>query len=301
MAVTLRKQQPASPSATSRIETAQSRLEETNRKLAQLHEQRNAALLRDDNGAAVAFGIEIANLKLAARADEDKISLLREAAAREAREREARERGARIEKIEKRLAERDAVGRELVEAVAAADRAFRQLIDIGHSVQSAWNWPASDVPAILLSPAAIAHALSAELYRIGARPKVGGGQVEPHGLHAGLNFPGSRCPRFELVHLPERIPALTVVLAEATAFASAIMRGKRSSAHIDVPVAVSIANGAVPRTEAQERLSALLQRQHELSEDISPQGELAYKAHMEQVRQAQDEVAAEKEIGASHA
>jgi hypothetical protein len=291
MAVTLRKQQSAPPSATSRIEIAQSRLEETNRKLAQLHEQRNAALLRDDNAAAVQFGIEIANLKLAARADEDKISLLREQAAREEQARRAREREAQIEQIEKKLSERDAAGRELVEAVAAADRAFRQLIDIGFEVQALWSWPPSDLQACLLSHAAISHALAAELYRIGGRPRVGGGQVEPYGVHAGINFPGSRVPRFELTHLPERIPALTTVLAEATAFASAIMRGKRSSASPDVAVPAPVPTR--PRSAAEEALGNLLKRQAEMAEDASVD-EAEYKRLIGQIVEAQAAVSAEQ-------
>jgi hypothetical protein len=315
MAVVARKQTP--PSAASRIEAAQAALEETNRKLAELNEQRNAALLRDDNGAAVAFGIELANLRLAARADEDKIGLLREAAAREEQARRAKEKEALIGKIEKLLAGRDAAGRELADAVAAADRAFRKLIDIGVEVQNMWSWPASDVPAILLSPAAIAHALSGEMYRIGARPKVGGGQVEPHGVHAGVDFPGSRVPRFELTHLPEKIPPLTAVLQQASAHASNIMRGVRPSAEVEVPHVAArheeqIRGGAaqvgssapappdngnaVPLTTAQERLAGLLKRQAELAED--PAHESEYFDAVAAVAVAQAELDAEQRVGA---
>jgi hypothetical protein len=255
MAVTLRKQQPSSPSAADRLKAAQAALEEVNRKLAELNEKRNAALLADDNAAAIDFGIETANLKLSARAYEDKIRLLQQAAAEQERSRREREREGVIKRIEDKLEQRNQAGAELADAVAAADRAFRKLIDVGFEVQSLWSWPPSDLPACLFSHAAITHALTHEMYRIGARPMLGGGQVEPAGFHAGIHFPGARVPRFELTHLPERIPPLTAVLQQATAHASAIMRGKRSSAQIDIPVSAPATNGnVVPRTAAHARI-----------------------------------------------
>jgi hypothetical protein len=113
-----------------------------------LHEQRNTELLKDNNAGAIELGVRIANLKLAARAHEDKIGLLREAAEKEAAERRTREREGLIRQIESKLAVRDSAGKELADAVAKADRAFRRLIDIGAEIQNLWNWPASDVPAI---------------------------------------------------------------------------------------------------------------------------------------------------------
>jgi hypothetical protein len=295
MAVAARKQ-PASPSAASRIEVAQAALEESNRKLVQLHEQRNAALLRDDNGAAVQFGIELANLRLAARAEEDKIGLLKAEAAREEQERKDKEREAQIGKIEKLLAARDSAGKELADAVAAADRAFRRLIDIGVEVQAAWNWPASEVPAILASHAAITHALTHELYRVGSRPMVGGGQIEPHGIHAGVHFPGAKVPH-ELVNLPERIPALTAVLQQATEHASNIMRGKRPSVEdASMSTPASSVNGML-LTTAQERLAGLWKRQAELSKDVSVAGEQEYARVVAEIAVAQAELDAEQQIG----
>jgi len=306
MAVVLRKQaQPASTSATDRISAAQSALEQANARLAELHEQRNAALLRDDNGAAVQFGIEASNLKLVARAEEDRIALLRERAEREAAERRTREREGQVRRIEKKLGERDSVGRELGDAIAAADRAFRKLIDIGAEVQALWSWPPSDVPAILLSPAAIARALSGELYRIGARPRVGGGQVEPHGVHAGVNFPGAKPPRHELVNLPERIPALTAILQQATAHASNIMRGVRSSAPADIAVcpAAPDTNGGdapVQRSEAERRKSDLHVQMAKLAEDMTPAGEAEYLRVVGELAQVEAEIAAQQRVEQQH-
>jgi hypothetical protein len=307
MTVALRKPQPSPPSATSRIEAARLALEESNRKLAELNERRNQCLLKDDNAGAVELGIELANLRLTTRAHEDKIALLREAAAREEQERRAQEKEAQIGKIEKLLAGRDVAGRELADAVAAADRAFRKVIDIGVEAQAEWNWPPSDIPACLLSHAAISHALQAEMYRIGGRPMLGGGQVEAP--HAGIHFPGARVPRHELVNLQEKIVPLTAVLQEATAHASNIMRGKRLDTEVDVAVSAPATNGnagTVPvsndqgespsRTPARERLGVLLKQQAELAED--PTREAEYRDVIAALTQAQDEVTAEQKVGA---
>jgi hypothetical protein len=239
-----------------------------------------------------------ANRTLEARAHEDKIRLLREAAEREANERRVREREGLIQRIEGKLAERDAAGVELAESIARADRAYRRLIDIGLEVQAAWNWPPSDFAACLLSHPAISAALTHEMYRVGGRPMLGGGQVEKP--HAGINFPGAPVPRFELTHLPERIPALTAVLQQATEHASNILRGKRPGApgvEISTPVAVAapVVNGnAVPRTAAQERLSDLNSQLVKLGEDMTPAGEQEYQRVVSEIAQVQGQIAKEQ-------
>jgi hypothetical protein len=303
MAVALSKQpQSAAPSATDRISAAARALEEANRKLVELNEQRNQCLLKDDNAGAIELGIAIANLKLSARAEEDRIALLRERAAEEERARKAKEKEALVGKIEKKLAGRDAAGKELASALAAADRAFRKLIDIGAEVQALWSWPPSDIPAILLSPAAIAHALSGELYRVGARPRVGGGQIEPHGVHAGVTFPGAKPPRHDLVNLPERIPALTAILQQATAHGSAIMRGMRP-AEVEVPVsapapATSGGDAPVQRSDAERRKSDLHVQMAKLAEDVTPAGEAEYLRVVGELAQVEAELAAQKQVEA---
>jgi hypothetical protein len=294
MAAPARKE-PAPASASDRLTTTQVALEETNRKIGELDAQRNECLLADNNEGAIKVGIELAGLKLAAGAHADKIQLLRSLVEKEAAERRGQERERVIEGIEDKLAARAAVGRELADSVAAAERAFRKLIDIGNEIQNSWSWPPSDIAAILLSPVAISHALSAELYRIGGRPRMGGGQVEPHGIHAGVDFPGAKVPRFELTHLPEKIPAFTSALAEATAFASAVMRGKRPGVQVDVAVPVPAMNGnAVQLTPAQGALGKLLKRQAAMVEDPSTSDE-DYKRLIDQIAQAQAVVSAEQQ------
>jgi hypothetical protein len=290
MAAPARKSEPTPPSATGRLEAATSALADVNRRISELTEQRNAALLKDDDATAIRLGSEIDALHQAAKAHEDKIKLLRAAAEQELAERRAREREGLITRIEDKLAARDAVGRELQDAVAAADRAFRKLIDIGTEVQAAWSWPASDIPACLLSHGAITTALSHELYRIGGRPKLLGGQ--PEHPHAGRSFPGAKSPRFELANLPERIPAITTVLQQATEHASNIMRGKRPSAQVDVVVSapLPVMNGG-PRTAAQEALGKLLKQQQQMVDTSADEAE--YKRLIDQIAEAQAAVTAE--------
>jgi hypothetical protein len=285
---------------TKRLEREQGALEEANARLAELNARRNAALLGDDNAAAIELGIEIANLNLATRAHADKIQLLREAAAREEQARREKEREGLVERIEKKLAERDSAGKELASAIAKADQAYRKLLDIGLEVMGAWNWPASDLPACLLSHGAITAALTHEMYRIGGRPMLGGGQVEK--LHAGIHFPGARVPRYELTHLPEKIVPLTGVLQQATAHASNILRGKRPSAEVEVSASAPAVNGSTVTT-AEARLAGLWKRQAELEAEIAkdPAREREYFDVVAQIAAAQSVVTAEQQAGAAHA
>jgi hypothetical protein len=296
MAAQARKE-PAPPSASDRLASAQAALADVNRRISELVEQRGKLLLDDNDSEAIRLGSEIDALHQAAKAHEDKIRLLRAAAEQEAAERRAREREGLVTRIEDKLAARDAVGRELQDAVAAADRAFRKLIDLGNEAQQLWGWPESDIPACLLSSTAIAHALSGELYRVGGRERYGGGQAEPHGIHAGVNFPGAKPPRYELTHLREQITPFITVLQQASEHASNIMRGRRPSAQADVPVSApaSAINGVeVPhRSEAEARLAYLLRQQATLAEDVSPQGEEAYARCVHEIVEAQAAVSAE--------
>jgi hypothetical protein len=284
--------------ATTRLGAAELALTEATRRIGELTEQRNQCLLRDADGEAVELATEIENLRRLADGHRDKIKLLQDAARTEEQERRAKEKTGLIERIEKKLAARDSAGKELADAVAAADRAFRKLIDVGLEVTAAWNWPASNVPACLLSHAAVTHALQAEMYRVGGRPMLGGGQVEEK--HAGIHFPGAKVPRHELTHLREKIVPLVAVLAEATAHASNILRGKQLSAQVDVFMsapAPAMNGNAVTRITAQEALGKLVERQKQMVEGASVD-EVEYKRLIDQIAEAQAAVSAEQATGA---
>jgi hypothetical protein len=292
---------PRPKSATTRLEQAQADHASAISKLNELETARATALLADDGTKAAHLDGEIEQQRRLVRRFNDTINLLQSAAAEEERQRKVKERQGLIDRIEVKLQLRDRAGAELAEAVAKADAAFRRMIDIGVEVQAAWPWQPSDLPACLLSHGAISAALTHEMYRVGGRPMMGGGQVEKP--HAGIHFPGSKCPRFELIHTQDKITPFVDVLKQATTHAGSILRGKPIAAPIDVSVPVTTnGQGEAPqRTEAQIRLASLLKKQAELAENVTPAGEAAYRAQMELIRQAQDEVTAEQQLGASNA
>jgi hypothetical protein len=207
---------------------------------------------------------EIGRLRLALVSAEEK--------ARQAEvERVAKERAGQIARVEKRLADRDAAGAELIAAIAKATAAFRKMTELGQAIAAAWNWPAHDQPPILLTPDSLLHALRHELFRVG-----------------GLGFPGAKAPRLELLGLREQVPPLSAVLSEARGLAVQIMKTGRSTSGRTIPAAVTDGVPAAlranppPLTEAESRLSKLLLEQSRLAADVSPEGEAKY---LEVVRQ----------------
>jgi hypothetical protein len=294
MAVAARKQSAPS-SATSRIEAAQAALEESNRKLAELNEQRNAALLRDDNAAAVQFGIEIANLKLSARAEEDRIALLREQATREEQERRAQERAVLIEKIEAKIALRDKELEEVAAAIKQLAAASERAINLSREIVNEWTWQPHDLPPALLTPSSIMTAISHESYRLSYHARRYGGQdTDPL---AGVMLPGSRAPTLQLLEDPSRVPSMSETVCNASAFARTFLRTGKGSAVVEGVQHQAVTNG-VPgqRTDAEQQLSDLLVQMAKLAEDSSPAGEQRYLELVSQVAAVQAEVAAQQQV-----
>jgi hypothetical protein len=126
---------------------------------------------------------------------------------------------------------------------------------------------------------------------------LGGGQVEKP--HAGIHFPGARCPRHELVHLPEKIIPLPDVLKQASEHASNIMRGIKSTNGGLETSAPAVNGGETVRSPAEQRLGALLKKQAAMVEDTSVD-EAAYARLVSEIAEAQAEVTATKQIGAQH-
>jgi hypothetical protein len=306
MAVHLRKPQPqpAAPTATSRIESAQSALEEANRKLAELNEQRNQCLLKDDNAGAVALGIEAANLRLVARAEEDRIALLREAAVREEQARKAEERAAQIERIEAKIRQRDKVMEEVATAIKQLATASERAMDLNRDIIAAWSWAPHDLPPALLTPPSILAAISHESFRVSYHPRRYGG-VDTDVL-AGLGLPGARAPTLQLLEDPARVRPMVEVVRDASEFARQFLRtGKGSAAHAaleGVPhqSVADVAPGATTNgTEAPvQRLAALLKQQAELAED--PTREAEYQSVVAAIAQAQTEVDAARRVETQH-
>jgi hypothetical protein len=279
---------PKSPPV-DRIESAQAALVEANRQIAELTEQRNGALLKDETGRAIELGAQVAQLKLAARAHEDKIVLLRQQAAEEEKQRKAAERDAAISKIEVQIDARDKALEEVAAAIKQLASASERAIELNRDIVAAWTWHAHDLPPALLTPQATMTAISHESFRVSYHPRrYGGMDTDPL---AGLSLPGSRSPRFEWAEHPERVRPLVDVKRDASAFAKEFLRTGRGSAGVAAP------NGApVQRTDAEARLVGLLKQQMELAEDVTPAGEKAYALIVSEIAKAQAEVTAEKQM-----
>jgi hypothetical protein len=280
MAVPKRKQ--SADTETLRAE-AQSALQAIDAEIAELDKGR----LELEPQAVVAKEIALA----AARRDQvRRIELLDERRAEELRQRQAKAQKDLIGRVERKLGERQVAALEIAEGIKMADAGLRRLIDIARDSQAAWPWQASDLAPTLLAPSAIISAIEREIYRQGARPVLGGGMDK---FGAGIHFPGGKPTRIELAGMPQAIKPLADLMQEASDLASAIMRGKTGNAVV-APVAV-IDEADRQRTPAQAEMAKLLQRQNELSADLSPEGEAAYQVVCAEIVRVSALVEAEKQ------
>jgi hypothetical protein len=262
---------------------------ETTNKIGRLEADRNDALLRDDDKTAVRLDAELEDLRRLSRAQRDKIGLLEAKAEREANELRVKEKAALIERVERKLAERDAAAAELQTAIEGADKAFRKMINLARDVRAAWPWPAHDLPPMLLGDAAIVAAVKHELFRVGARPALGGGQDKPGST---ISFPGGVAPRLELAGLPGSVTPLGEIARGSTALASDIMRTGKSTGVITVQ-AVNGEPAPRQRTAAEEKLAALHRRQAELAADPTAD-EAVYQSVVSEIAVAAAAVDAER-------
>jgi hypothetical protein len=271
--VTLRKPQASPPSAASRLEAVQVAIEASSRRLTELSEQRSQCLLKDNDAEAIQLQTQIDTLNLEIRVHRDKAQLLAEAVREEERIRDAEQRQARIEQVEKMARERSAFVAQFTAGISKADKAMRSLIATGRSLQAAHSFLPHDALACLLMPSTIVAVLQHEMFRLGGKARLYGGQDSPH--VDITTFPGARPPRLELSGMPEQTKPLASVLAEANDLLSRILRtGKGSAVEVvqqqvdSAPEPPPPANGnAVLLTTAQERLANALKKQSALSED----------------------------------
>jgi hypothetical protein len=155
-----------------------------------------------DNGELDKLDAEIQRLELLANRHAERIKLLEVAAAEAEAERRVKEKESLIERNEKTANAREAAALEIAEGIAKADVGLRKLLETARDLQASWPWQAHDLPAILVAPSAIVTAIQHELFRIGARPLLGGGMDK---LGAGIHFPGGKAPRIELAGLPNSV------------------------------------------------------------------------------------------------
>jgi hypothetical protein len=263
------------------LDRSRSMLEEIDSKIATLVERRKERLLAGDNAVAIAkIDGEIAPLQQAAKTEADRIAVLQVEADREAAEQRAREHKALIGRIERKFAERDAAVVELAAAVKAADDAFRKVVRLGRDLTAAWAWMPHDAVACLLPPGSILTPLRHELFRVGSRPNLLGGQVSPD---AGLDFPGGQSPTLELRLAPSLVTPMVEVFAQASRCASEILHTGKSTSGRPVSAVVDgvpafMLKDPPPLTPAQRHLGELQRKLSDLSRDVSPEGEQKYLA-----------------------
>src|SRR5262245_29683791 len=120
----------------------------------------------------------------------------------------ARDQSAHIARVAALLEKRDHVLGELAKTLATAERLFREGIDLGQRVASGWPFSSQDQLVALLAAPRIANAVATEIYRIGARPHLGGNPL----ARAEVSFPGGRCDNIQFRGQPDKLPPLSDVL-----------------------------------------------------------------------------------------
>jgi hypothetical protein len=272
---------------------AEQELLDTNAKLSDTGRRRDQLLLAGDDRGLDAIEVELASLQKAAVRQADRIRLLEEQARQEEAAAVVKRRGDLIVRFEKKLAESDREADELQNLLAQAEKKFRRIIELRSDARAAWpigdshtNATAGTAEGAALSGAAVKRLLSWHLYRIGARPFLGGrpGEIKEE------DFPGAVCPRNEVRGRPLDITPFADALRAASKFAVDMMKGKLDplaalppeangqTAHTDE----TPSPGPV-RSDQQERLAALLKEQARLAEDFTPQGEEMYRAVVAQI------------------
>ena len=242
------------------------------------------------SASSIASRSELASLQKAAVRQADRIRLLEEQARQEEAEAVVKRRADLVVRFEKKLAEADAKADELQDLWPRPRRSSGEIITLRTDARAAWpigdlhaNAVAGTAEGAALSGAAVKKLLSWHLWRIGARPFLGGrpGEIVEE------SFPGAVCPRNEVRGRPLDITPFADALRAASKYAVDMMRGKLDPLKALPPVSdvehaqpLPSGNGETPdpvRTTNQERLAKLLKRQSELSEDFTPEGEAAYQ------------------------
>jgi hypothetical protein len=279
------------PDPAAALQTAKVTLQEIQTRIAEITSQRDAALLSGEPATAIRkFYAELVEQQHNERTEADRIRLLEAEVERLRIERQAREKEGLIGRVEAKFKARSEAASELEQAIKTAEKAFRRIIDLSVECDAGWPFQTHERNAVMLSPTAIATAITHELYRTGARPRLYGGQDK--GPHAGLHFPGAKSPSLALINLPSDIPTIVNVLRDAGNYASQVMRTGKGVIPATAVVQAPDTPAPPQRSEAEERLNQLLQQQMKLS--VNPADEQLYLAVVAEISAVSDEIAAAK-------
>jgi hypothetical protein len=281
-----------SQKAATRLEAARTAQADTVKRIADVDAARAKAILDEDDVGARKLDAQLEELRRDARIGADRIKLLEEQARQEEVEAVLKRRKDHVARFTKKLSDADQVADELQACIEQADRLFRRLIGLRQDAHAAWwgDTPHENALGVSLDGAALSgiamkERLMHEIYRVGARPFVGGtaGELKQPDL------PGGLCPDHRLLGQPDKIEPFGARMRKASQAAIDVMRGKipgsgtlplvpdtpPSPASTSSPAAPG--NGAPPSGDGdQPTLAALLKQQEILSADFSEEGEQKY-------------------------
>jgi hypothetical protein len=297
------------PNGGATLAETQAALATTEQQIAEAAKHRNGALLAGDDAAIDALDGELAKLRTAAGRHRERVKLLETQEAERQNERRVAERASLTERIERTLAPRcDLLAAEFTAGVLQADGAMRKMFQINRQARAAWNFGPADVLACLLYDGAIVSVLRHEIFRIGRRPRLGGGQDRSDGDY--VDFPGGQPPELGLIDLPGKVRPLAEVMHEANTHVSTLMRSGKGVPDSALVVSAttspaSVANGGdagePQRTPAQIELAKLLEKQSVLAAVSSPTPAQDQEYASIVVEIAKAALAVEAEQGAHHA
>jgi hypothetical protein len=300
--------------------------------VAERERDRQARLLAGDPAAEIAvLDAELTGLRDEARIESDRIKLLVEAVRQEENAAALKRRADLINRFAAKLAKADELAAEMQEDVAKVEKTFRRIIAMREDARAAFavqsshaNASATAIEGCAMAGPAVRALLSYELYRISARPVLGG----TPGAFSQASLPGALSPWLELQMRPEGIVPFADALRTASAFAVDLLRKElatppvervelvngdaKSSAEPALPAPfVASANGdAQPprdepapmnvdlpsreRTEAESRLAQLLVLQDKAAEDVTRGGEARYQQIVAEIAGVTAQIEAER-------
>jgi hypothetical protein len=277
------KMAPFKKKAATRLAEARTAQADNVARIAAVEAARAKAILDEDDVAARKLDAQLEELRRDARIGADRIKLLEEQARQEEADAVLQRRKAHVARFTKKLSDADQVADELQACVEKSDALFRKLITLREDARAAWWGSTPHEAALSISPdgcalsgIAIKALLMHEIYRVGARPFVGG---TPGELKAP-DLPGGLCPDHRLLGQPHLIEPFGNRMRKASQAAVDVMRGKIPESGTlpsvpDTPPSPPAASGN-GGTPDQPTLAALLKQQEILSADFSEEGERKY-------------------------
>ena len=195
--------------------------------MAALEAERNVGLLGDDDKRAAKLFAELESLRAVAAGHADKIKLLEAEVERERAANVVRRHKVLIDRFQKTLGEADEAAAKAAEHFAAGWEAISKAIDLRERARAAFavrsshaRAAAEAVDGAALGAAAVIVLLEHYLYRLSAKPLLGGVPGARTRPHLG------KSPSIEFTLMPHKIVPLVDKLKAASAFAVATLKAE---------------------------------------------------------------------------